>query len=113
MTDKRATSLARARDWNAPTDWETVCRRASWRRYYNAWRQFRRAYRQSQIAEMMFRLDLSPVQRGTCSTLAAAFGVHRSTISRDIRDMLARVKPGRPCPWCACEARHILREAGE
>lgn len=44
--------------------------------------------------------------RGVQSELAAVLGVHRSTVCRDIKALLAEVNAGRPCPLCGCQVLH-------
>lgn len=70
-----------------------------------------REYRRFQVMELLMKLDLSPVDRRTCSILAEKLGVHRSTIWRDIQWMLRKYRLGKPCPLCRCEVRHIPRDA--
>src|ERR1700722_10042579 len=89
--------------WSAPTNFETVCRRAAGRRRYNAWRQFMRAYRRTQVAKLL--LEFIKAGRGTgprgilgeLNEIARQLGVSRSTISRDVQ---ALQRQFHPCPHC-------------
>ena len=97
-------------DWSAWTSEEDGYRRAGGRRAYNAWRQSMALYRQMRLMEIVARNQLDLWKRnGTQKRLAHALGVSKSTISRDIKSILAEYKPGKPCPLCWCEVRHIWR----
>ncbi len=82
--------------WSDKTDWETVCRRASWRRHYNSVRWFRAHYRRSEVARLL-NVQGSLFDRGTQARLARLLGVSRSTICRDVAYLL---RLGWPCPHC-------------
>ena len=98
----------RATTWSAPADWSTVCRRAAGRRAYNARRSFMRAQRRWELVQALrkYRGPRGFLTRGVQTELAAALGVHRSTICRDIKALLAEVNAGRPCPLCGCQMAH-------
>lgn len=69
-------------NWSAQTDFETVCKRAAGRRRYNAERQAEARKRYKQVKDVIWSPD--GCKRGTQAELARAFGVHRSTICRDV-----------------------------
>jgi hypothetical protein len=82
-------------NWSAPTDWQTVCARAAARRKYNSLRRLRAEERRRQVLELA--LQLGGLGRGVQTTIAAVLGVHRSTVSKDLK----RIMPlARPCPSC-------------
>jgi hypothetical protein len=82
--------------WSDKTDWETVCRRASWRRYYNSVRRFRAICRRCEVARLL-NAQRALFDRGTQARLARLLGVSRSTICRDVAFLL---RMGCPCPHC-------------
>jgi hypothetical protein len=97
----------RATNWSAPTDWETVCRRAAGRNAYNSRRRLLQEFRRFELVRAADRLrGRSLWARGAQSELAAMLGVSRSTISRDVKALLAEVNTGRPCPLCGCQVAH-------
>lgn len=98
----------RATSWSAPTDWDTVCRRAAGRLAYNRRRQWQRLWRRVDLVKAMAkcRAPLGFLTRGFQTELAVALGVHRSTVCRDIKALLAEVNAGRPCPLCGCQVLH-------
>lgn len=87
-------------NWSAPTDFETVKRRAAGRRHYNAWRHFLALYRRRQVAKLLLQNGKGLFTRGVQTEIAQVLHVHRSTINRDIKALLAVAAPGRPCPLC-------------
>jgi hypothetical protein len=82
-------------DWNHPRNWEEVCRRAAARRRWNAVRRVVAADRRRQVLELV--LALGGLERGAQSRIAAALGVHRSTVCKDLRRLLPLATP---CPTC-------------
>lgn len=86
--------------WTAPIDFETVKRRAAGQRHYNAWRHFLALYRQKQVAELLVKSGKGLFTRGVQTEIARALHVHRSTICRDNKALLAAARLGRPCPLC-------------
>jgi hypothetical protein len=96
-------------EWNTPTHWDTVKKRAAGRRHYNAWRGWQRLKRRQEVIKL---LEAEPIlSRGTYSRIARALGVHRCTITRDIKAMIedSREYEGAPdrlfkCPTC----RHLV-----
>jgi DNA-binding NarL/FixJ family response regulator len=70
------------RAWSTSTDFDTICRRASGRRRYNAVRQLRAELRRFQVARFLRQGLLQ------CH-MAVELGVHPSTISRDIAMLLS------------------------
>ncbi len=83
--------------WAAPTDPETVARRAAGRRRYNAMRQFWRELRRLELLERCPSLLALISRTGVQKRLAAELGVSPSTISRDVKAILLSY---RPCPLC-------------
>jgi hypothetical protein len=82
-------------NWSAPTDWQTVCARAAARRKYNSLRRLRAEERRRQVLELA--LQLGDLGRGAQTMIAVVLGVHRSTVSKDLK----RIMPlARPCPSC-------------
>lgn len=79
----------------APTSPEAAARRAGGRRRYNRQRQDAAAVRRYLVAQM---LPETGWEYGVQSEIAEALGVHRSTISRDIRWLFG--DKTRPCPTC-------------
>lgn len=73
-------------------DWGAICHRAGGRRRYNAWRRCLTEDRRSRLINLMMREKLCWSEWGVQAALARRFGVHRSTIGRDINAMLF---PGR------------------
>ena len=82
-------------DWNHPRTWDEVCRRAAARRRWNAVRRVVAEDRRRQVLELV--LALGGLQRGTQSRIAAALGVHRSTVCKDLRRLLPLATA---CPTC-------------
>jgi hypothetical protein len=82
-------------NWSAPTDWQTVCRRAYGRRRFNAWRTFLANDRRRQVLELL--LELGGLERGAQSRVAEALGVHRSTISKDLKHLMPLATPCEGC----------------
>jgi hypothetical protein len=82
-------------DWNYPRTWEEVCRHHAARRRWNAVRRVVAADRRRQVLELV--RALGGLTRGTQSRIAAALGVHRSTICKDLRRLLPLATP---CPAC-------------
>ena len=97
-------------EWSDWTSDDEAYRRAGGRRAYNAWRQSMALYRRMRLMEIAARNQLNLWSRnGAQKALARALGVSPSTVSRDIKAILAEYRPGKPCPLCRCEVRHILR----
>lgn len=76
-------------EWNNWTDPETAKRRAGGRKRYNAKRRRKADARREALAELISDFPLGPlVFRGSITSLAGAFGVSPSTISRDLHWIL-------------------------
>jgi hypothetical protein len=84
-------------DWSGRTSWDTVCRRASGRRYWHSVMRCRREVRRHKVAALVSRYGGFD-QRGVASAIARELGVHRSTISRDIASLFASQYTS--CPHC-------------
>ena len=69
-------------NWSAPTDFESVCRRAAGRRRYNAKRRAEARERYKIVVEAI--MPTNGRKRGSQAQLARALGVSRSTICRDV-----------------------------
>ncbi len=73
-------------DWIAPTDPETVARRAAGRRRYNSWRQLVAEERRAPLACLRREYGF---RRGALARAARELGVAKSTITGDVRALLA------------------------
>jgi hypothetical protein len=80
--------------WSQPTTWEEVCKRVRGRTRINAWRKHVAALRRRQVLDLLLRYGW---KYGTQSLIAAQLGVHKSTISRDIRHLFPLLTE---CPTC-------------
>jgi hypothetical protein len=89
-------------DWNHPRSWDEVCRRHAARRRWNAVRRVAAEDRRRRVLELV--RALGGLERGAQSRIAAALGVHRSTISKDLRRLL-RLAPAQ------IVARHLPDES--
>ncbi len=77
------------------------------RRRYNALRRDQAALRRHRVAELLG--EVGYLQPGVQARIARHLGVHRSTISRDVRALL-RGLPAPTCPCCgALRARALDR----
>jgi DeoR/GlpR family transcriptional regulator of sugar metabolism len=79
-------------------------RAAGGRRAYNARRQLLARIRRREILEYLDNSAVSLLVRGTQRTLAQHFKVSESTISRDMRGILAEQGGGRKCLLCGATA---------
>jgi hypothetical protein len=70
--------------WSERTDLDEVRRRCGGRRRYNAMRSFQREARRAAVSRLLL---LYGSDRGVQSRVARELGVHRSTVSRDVRAM--------------------------
>ena len=76
-------------DWNRSTDANTAKRRAGGRRRYNAQRRRRAEARREAIAEFLGEnIAAALFTRGLPAALAPVFGVHPTTIWRDLQVIL-------------------------
>jgi DNA-binding CsgD family transcriptional regulator len=92
MNQKRA-AIAGRTAWRRPAAWETVCRRASGRRRYNARRKLNAAMRRHEVERLLVAEGLGLFTWGTQAEIARCLGVHRSTVSRDMRRFLGELSP--------------------
>jgi hypothetical protein len=91
-----------ATNWSSPTDTDTVYRRASGRRHYNAVRAFRAEARRSKLVGLLRALGGLTV-RGTQARAARELGVSSATITRDVHELLRRWRAARyDEPTCPC-----------
>ena len=83
-------------EWSSWTDAQTAQRRAGGRRRYNAMRQRQAEARRAAILKGLEDMGLEPrfLPRGLTAFFAKAFGVHRTTIWRDLQRILY---PPREC----------------
>jgi predicted DNA-binding transcriptional regulator YafY len=95
--------------WSEPTSWEEICRRAAGRRHYNSIRQFRAAYRRMQVARLL-NVKGGLTERGHQARVARELGVSRSTICRDVRELL---RMSRRCSYCGGATAYYLPDARE
>jgi hypothetical protein len=92
--------IARHAPWSQCTDEHTVNRRAGGRRAYNARRKLQAAHRRLSLARgFTFR-------QGDVARFAREFGVHRTTIYRDLRAL--GVGPG----WQQVSGQRTARDRG-
>jgi transcriptional antiterminator len=75
--------------------WDQICRRAGARNRWNSLRTFLANERRRQVLELL--LALGGLERGAQSRLAEALGVHRSTISKDLKRLMPLATP---CTGC-------------
>jgi hypothetical protein len=97
-------------DWAAPTDWETVCRRAAGRRHYNAVRGFRRLERPLTVARLL--REYAGAGRGLQARIARELGVSPGTICRDVRFVHNEWRRAHLCPVCGTLALPAWAELG-
>src|SRR5258708_1534154 len=96
MRQKSATSEPRmSSNWSAPTDPESVRRRAGGRRRCTARRRLQALLRRVKVFKMLEDVDY--LTRGVKADIARALGVHRSTIGRDVKQIFYR---NTCCPMC-------------
>ncbi len=86
--------------WKDYIPWDTVCRRASGRRGYNAHRKFAAAWRRTRVSDLLVKWGL---EYGIQARIAKELGVSEATISRDIA---ALMYDSRPCPCCGRWRNH-------
>ncbi len=82
-------------NWSARVTWNEVCARAAARRKYNSLRRFRAEERRQQV--LTLALELGGLGRGAQTLIAAVLGVHRSTISKDLKKILPLSQPCERC----------------
>ena len=70
------------KSWGAETGWETVCRRASGRRHYNATRQLQAKLRRAEVERLWVEAGCT---YGAQARIARQLDVSEATISRDIQ----------------------------
>ncbi len=87
-------------DWSRNTRWDEVCRRASGRRRYNAVRRLHAELRRHDLIERARELGTWLTERGFQAAQARRLGVHRSTISRDVKLITRHMAQAKPCPLC-------------
>jgi hypothetical protein len=92
--EKRATmestTVGTMINWDHPRNWDEVCRRHAARKRWNSVRGFLADQRRTRL--LAFVVELGGLQRGAQSRLAEALGVHRSTISKDLKRVLPLAK---------------------
>ena len=79
--------------WGCPTDAQTAYRRAGGRRRYNAERARERERRRDRVAAIAVELGPRFFARGAQAEIARRLGVHRSTVCRDLEEILAELSP--------------------
>lgn len=82
--------------WSRRTSWSEVCKRASGRRLFQAMRRHRQRQRRQGLHRTAFAYRITWGKRGFQSKLARALGVHRSTISRDMKALEYEKQRGFP-----------------
>jgi len=88
------------KQWRHPTTDQVAWRRARGWRHINAWRQFNAVLRRREIVRLLMADGRSMFDRGVQSDIAKRFGVHRSTVHRDLWPLLAEANARRMCPLC-------------
>jgi hypothetical protein len=73
-------------NWDHPRNWDEVCRRHAARKRWNSVRRFLADQRRQRLLELV--LELGGLEWGAQSQIAEALGVHRSTISKDLKRIL-------------------------
>jgi hypothetical protein len=73
-------------DWNHPRNWDEVCRRHAARKRWNSLRRFLADQRRQRLLTLV--LEIGGLERGAQASIARALGVHRSTISKDLKRIL-------------------------
>ena len=96
----------RSPNWGAPTSSDEAHKRAGGRRRYNSHRQFVAFVRRQMVVALAWEFGLA--RRGSRSRIARAIGVHRSTVSKDIKAILAEMNEARDCPACGQPVKDIV-----
>ena len=79
--------------WGCRTDAQTAYHRAGGRRRYNAERARERIRRRDRVAAIAVELGPRFFTRGAQAEIARRLGVHRSTVCRDLEEILAELSP--------------------
>lgn len=107
----------RATSWKNRTSPDEAARRAAGRRRYNAERQALAQKRRNEIKEMIGEEGIilcgKSYGRGKESQLAIYFGVHRSTICRDIEALRAEWRAAYMCRICRFFGNYPLATLGK
>ncbi len=90
--------------------WEAICWRAGGRRHYNTWRRDLAFMRRGDVLAYW---RVSRGAPGWQAKAAAALGVHRSTITRDVEALRAEMRLGSPCPMCGHASHDWPRRNGD
>jgi DNA invertase Pin-like site-specific DNA recombinase len=77
-------------DWSRPVTDDVAHRRAAGRRALNARRQFLAAKRRAEVVRLLGQRGL---EWGVRAEIARTLGVHRSTVTRDIRQVFGPIEP--------------------
>ena len=88
------------RAWARRTTTDEAYRRAAGRRRVNSVRRAQAAIRRQQVVQLALEMHMGLKQRGICPRIASIPGVHRGTIWRDVRAVLAMCRLGDECPAC-------------
>jgi hypothetical protein len=88
-------------NWSAPTDWQTVCARAGGRRRWNAVKKVVAYCRRGEGLQLLHRFGW---RRGTPALIARTLGVHRSTVSRDLKVLFPALEVCEACGHQASRA---------
>jgi hypothetical protein len=94
-------------NWQAPRSQDEAYRRHAARSRWNSLRRLRAEDRRQRLLELI--LEVGGLAWGAQTQLARRLGVHQSTVSRDLKTLLARDPP---CPTCGVRwPRRWLEEA--
>ena len=92
--------------WSKWTDFETVKKRAGGRRHYNDLRRIYAKLRRNEVA-LLFAQGFEQAE------IARRLGVHRSTVSRDIKSFFQMLNEEKNCPVCGHKFRPDLLRKSE
>jgi hypothetical protein len=99
MQQDRLSKARNTSNWSTPTTDDEANRRAAGRRRYNLLRQLDARNRRRMIVEFWSHKVVSPFEPGGRARLADMLGVHRSTITRDMKILLEECRL-LECPTC-------------
>ncbi|NIR49637.1 helix-turn-helix domain-containing protein, partial [candidate division KSB1 bacterium] len=88
-------------NWSKRTDFETVKKRAGGRRHYNSVRRLYAVLRKNEVA-LLFAQGVRKAE------IARRLGVHRSTVSRDVKGFFQTLREEQDCPVCGHKFRPDL-----
>lgn len=84
-------------NWSKPASDSEAARRAGGRRRYNSVRNLQAVMRRMEVINLVNTGSLGLTEWGTQTRVAAALGVSRATVCRDMKRLL---EMGQACPCC-------------